>query len=772
MNTVPDELIININTSIPGYEKINYKPSMSIKNINANDRNVLFNPLYKLNSKNIGDVSSNDTKKKFFNINSFNSLLNLADNTRVKSLKDAVVKGYINNNIKVTLDAIFSDKSVIYIGNNPYTITDYQWSLGDWKMDKKVTNEQHFIKQIVKDEIISGDEDVFYGNNYTGRKKVKSNTSNIISSVNNPSANTASGIIIPFASASTNVASGINKASTNVASASTNVASASTNVASASTNVASASTNVASGINKAAPEPINKAIVSRNSTNFIRNFFIDRNFYSLINNVYKACDQDRKDLFNKNLNQMSGLNIPNGEIDMNVNAYNGSVNGLKIIANSGGGDCFFIAVADAINNHNYYNQNDRIESGIYGTGSNLFTQSYLRSLVSRFITNWGELDNFLNDIAPINADNLNDLFINQLNAVKKALRDNGDSDDVSEKNYVKIANDIYRANDNFMIKNISSIPFNVDDYEEPFKVLNKSEINNYILSNNYWANEFAINAMCSELRLNVILIQKFNNNKKDLLRIPFANFGNVYNNWNKYLFLFYSDSHYEAISFDYKGLPSSKVNPTKYIFNRDDRQFDPPIYMLFIILGSYFSTIVNITDKNNFTFQKPIIEAMNNIINNRLTAIPNYNANFYAPFKVYFPDSRIARPLIIGGANPNDLYYSRYNNPNYNNNQGYNNNPNYNNNQGYNNNPRYNNYPSQQKSDYAYYVTIDLELYPGTSIKPEDLKDIGCNKKWNSIRKSFSEFTGKPYKPGSINKTKTVNKKQTIPQNTTRKYKN
>jgi len=700
MNTVPDELIININTSIPGYEKINYNPSMSIKNININDRNVLFNPLYKLNSKYIGDVSTNDIKKKFFNINSFNSLLNLADNTKVKSLKDAVQKGYIDNNIKLTLDAIFTDKSVIYIGNKPYTITDYQWSLGDWKMDKKVTNENHLIKQIVKDEIISGDENVFYGSNYTGTKKVKSN----ISSKN---------------VASTNVASGINKAPTNVAH--TNQAIASTN--SASTN--SASTNVASGMNrKAAPEPINKAIVSENSTRFMKNFFININFYSLINSVYKACDQDRKNLFNRNLNQMSGLNTPNGEADLNVNAYNGSVNGLKVIANSGGGDCFFIAVADAINNHNYYNQLDRIESGIYGTGSNLFTQSYLRSLVSRFITSWSELNNVLNNIAPVNADNLNDLFINQLNGIKQALRDSGGVDDISEKNYVDIANGIYRANDNFLIKNITNIPFDVTDYDKPFKVLNKSEINNYILSNNYWANELAINAMCSELQLNVILIEK-TNNKQPLLRIPFANFGNIYNKWNKYLFLFYSNSHYEAISFDYKGLLSSKVNPTKYIFNRDDRQFDPPIYMLFVILGSYFSTIVNNVDKTNFTFQKPIIEAMNNIINNRLTPLPNYNANFYTPFKLYFPDSRIHRPLIIGGADPNDIYY-----------------------------------PIQQKSDYAYYVKIDLELYPGTTIKPEDLKDIGCNKKWNSIRKSFSEFTGKQYKPGSLYKTKTVNNKE------------
>jgi hypothetical protein len=318
-----------------------------------------------------------------------------------------------------------------------------------------------------------------------------------------------------------------------------------------------------------------------------------------------------------------------------------------------------------------------------------------------------------------------------------------------------------------MIKNVTGISIDIDEYEAPFKVLNKSEINNYILSNNYWANELAINAMCSELHLNVILIEK-TNTKPPLLRIPFANFGNIYNDWNKYLFLFYNNNHYEAISFDYKGLPSSKVNPTKYIFNRDDHNFDSPIYILFVILGSYFSTLVDIKDKNNFTFKKPIMEAMNNIINNRISVMPNYNAIFYAPFKSYFPDSHIYRPPHIGGANPNDLYYQKYNNPRYNN-------PRYRN--SIYNYPSYNysiyNSPSQEKSDYAYYITVDLELYPGTSVSPEDEKDMKCNKKWNAVKKAYSEFTGNSYKLGSLykTKTKTANTKQTRPQNSTRKTK-
>lgn len=38
-----------------------------------------------------------------------------------------------------------------------------------------------------------------------------------------------------------------------------------------------------------------------------------------------------------------------------------------------------------------------------------------------------------------------------------------------------------------------------------------------------------------------------------------------------------------------------------------------------------------------------------------------------------------------------------------------------------------------------------MELYPGTSIKPEQMRNLKCNGKWNAIRKAYAEFIGKPY---------------------------
>jgi hypothetical protein len=67
-------------------------------------------------------------------------------------------------------------------------------------------------------------------------------------------------------------------------------------------------------------------------------------------------------------------------------------------------------------------------------------------------------------------------------------------------------------------------------------------------------------------------------------------------------------------------------------------------------------------------------------------------------------------------------------------------------------NPRYNRNPiknmtgESDSSHIAYYIKIDMELYPGTSLPEDQLKDITCRQRWNTIQKSYSDFTGKKNK--------------------------
>jgi hypothetical protein len=142
MDIVPNQLNITINTSIPGYQKIKYTPSMTIKNISSDDKTVRFDPLMKLNKSLIDKIPEDIRQKQFFNKGLFDSLLNYTNGTRAKNLNQAMQYGYIDNNIKVTLKSIFPDNSIIYIANKPYVIADVQWSNGNWKVDTKQKKQE------------------------------------------------------------------------------------------------------------------------------------------------------------------------------------------------------------------------------------------------------------------------------------------------------------------------------------------------------------------------------------------------------------------------------------------------------------------------------------------------------------------------------------------------------------------------------------------------------------------------------------------------------
>jgi hypothetical protein len=38
-----------------------------------------------------------------------------------------------------------------------------------------------------------------------------------------------------------------------------------------------------------------------------------------------------------------------------------------------------------------------------------------------------------------------------------------------------------------------------------------------------------------------------------------------------------------------------------------------------------------------------------------------------------------------------------------------------------------------------------LELYPGTNVTTEQLSTIKCDSRWESVRKAWADFVGKPY---------------------------
>ena len=140
---IPNQLNITINTSIPGYQKIEYKPFMTIPGINKYDKSILFNPLIKLDKTIVDKVPENLRKQQFFNKGLFDSLLNFTNGIKADGLSQATRNGYVDNNIQVTFNTIFPENSVLYVNNKPYSIADVQWFKGNWKIDKKTKKKKN-----------------------------------------------------------------------------------------------------------------------------------------------------------------------------------------------------------------------------------------------------------------------------------------------------------------------------------------------------------------------------------------------------------------------------------------------------------------------------------------------------------------------------------------------------------------------------------------------------------------------------------------------------
>jgi hypothetical protein len=821
---IPNELNITINTSIPGYQKIRYNPSMTIKEISKDDNTVRFNPLVKLNQKVIDKIPESYRIKEFFNRGLFQSMLNYINTTPVKSLNQATQEGYVDNNIKVTLNTLFPENSVIYIANKPYVIADVQWTKGDWKIDTKKKKEQldsfkitdpYLYQTVVRDEIISGEQqlanlnnDILYGPNYEGPKD------NIGKGVTGPASPLPPGPAGPSPGPTgpppppppgpTGLPPGPPGPPGPI-------------LGPTGTLIIKPPIPPPNPPRPPLPPPSNdylvqpeKFVKSIHSTKLFTDVFrtqlLKQNYslvnpitkiYKLINMIYVNSDIQTKEYINDVIFKTTGSEIRTTD-NLSETAYNKSVKTIQLVQNSAGGNCFFIAVADAINYYNFYNQDSKIIYGIYGTGNNSFTQLVIRNIVFNYINNSPDFDiiDKINNIAPINSENLNEIFQRTLNQFDYHI---------SNDEYVQLAQDIYKDNDNFLVKEISSVPIDINDYYKPFKPIDINELQKYILSSNYWANDTAIKALCFTLQLNIVPISiniiktNTNNKTEDIPKISIPYINDDSYNWDKYLFLYYDNSHYELITFNYSitkfrydknGFQTSyEEENKKVIFNKKIPEDIPPIYIIFTVFGASYMSLEQ-SNRRNFLLFRNILKVIENIVYS-IYETDQYNL-FYHYFTLYFPNNNLPPPQsrlqiedykikqrktktkknfgeskhnlrsktkkIMGGAYNNyrpNQYRTPYQNPRY-----------------YSQPPLVHKMIRKEEkideSQLAYYITIDMELHPGTSLTPEEKKNYKCRQNWNSVRKAYADFTGKPYVIPPVYPTKT--EKNTKPQqNNTRK---
>jgi len=813
----PDQLNIIINTSIPGYQKIEYNPSMTVKD--TEERAVFFNPLIKLNQSIINKIPEEYRIKEFFNKGLFQSMLNYMGSVPVKNLIQATRYGYVDNNIKITLNTIFPVGSVIYIGKKPYAIGDVQWTTGDWKIDIKQKKEEidpskisdpKLYAELVREEIISGEEQlqqlpesIIKGINYTGPPI---NVARGVTSPAPPKPSTSASPLPPKPSTVGPIPSPAGPPPAGPPPAgppSAGPPSAGPPSAGPSAGPLAKGPIIippppagplAKGPIIIPPPPAPKVLkqiindlnpplvssrveeispeeerlyesfkstlkIGKNQTKFFRDYFNNKKYFELIRLVFSKFPDVLKSQIKAFYHIVTNYEPRQVKTISNLSptSYTKLCDQVDILETLPDGDCFFTSLANGINIYNYENQSSKIIYANYGK-TQLFTVAKLRDITLEYFISLGEdrINEYL-QAAQVYADLLNESFENTINDTKATLIREGINTGITPQLYMDTLNNIYKGEINFLVYKPNIPPVIIDEYNRPFRILRNDEIPAYMKSKEYWANTVAIDAICKKLKISVVSIERYTytNMNINLVNAELLNTATSYHDLinsncsKKTIFLYLANNHYDLIRFKYytnieivkskSGIREEKKYKSKYYTIFSDKMLLPPIHILFLIFGSSYLGLARQEARNNFPIYNNIMSIIYQSFTLNLLAI-NFKNNFIR----FFPNSinnitnleanlNIDENRLIGGLNNSSYNYKPY---------------------GYRPSNIIKKPEERGSSKIAYTITIDMELHPGTSLTPQQISESKCNNKYNSIRKAFAEFTGRPYIiPPVYNKT-------------------
>jgi hypothetical protein len=830
MTAVPNELKITINTSIPGFQTIRYKPFMTLPD-DKNDNAVQFNPLVKLKPSIIKSLPENVQKREFFNKGLFQSLINSHGLIRDRSLVEATNNGNVDNNIRVTLDTLFPTNSILYINKQPYVIADVQWTKGDWKIDKKIQQfpelesgritDPYLYRTIVKDEIISGEnelqqlpKEIVYGANYTGPVNVAAGVKpppppapapspapspapapapspgqrQLVVKPYRPVPNypplpplpppppPPSPYIKPYKPTpypqlppstpsypqlppSTPTTKPIKPTPYPQLPAPPTTKPIKPlpypQLPAPSTTKPIKPLPYPQILPPPGSNPFDdddddndddaettydetKLVSSKGSTKLLRDYFKYKdNYYFMVNTIFQNMTEQEKLLINDILKKTSGIDVKTSN-NLSKDAYKNTIDNMRVNTNRGGGDCFFIAVADALNyyNSNTKNKSDRIIYNNYGTPNMNYTQKMLRGLVAGYISSPGKYNELFQFYGYL-VDELNDDFLNAYEELKQNVLGNNN---ITQEQFFNLVNDIYHNNENFLI--MKPTKMTQQTLVQPFSFINnnKSEITTYIQSPDYWANSVSMDAICENLGLNIIIVET----NEEKTKVSYVYNGNKI--WSTYMFLYYKDHHYELISFEYvfktfKKEPKFSIKTerkTYVIFDKmHSNNIYPPFFMIFLIFATYYLTIKDNRNRNQFQLLSQIMQRLyiiyNQIVGNQTIA---NNKRFIRLFDQYFEPNNNNNNIRGGAPFPYQSYkrnnfYQPYRPPFV---------------SSYTKNNSILD-ETNPKSNISYYITIDMELKKGTSLSPNELSNLKCRRQWNSVRKSYADLRGLKYSP-------------------------
>jgi hypothetical protein len=535
---IPNELSIIINTSVPGFQIINYKPIYSFPKIKT-DNKIYFDPLVKLQQKIIDEVPKEIRSEQFCLKGYFQSLLNYHGIRKNMTLQQATEEGFVDDNIETTLENLFPAGGHFYVGGQTYSIVDALWIKGSWKIDKQlidigqlnnIRTQNPLLFNSILTNLINNDDvnqlppSVRYGNNYTGTIQQPSSATNTAPAVQTAQTGQNAQAVQQIQQFQQQLIQQANPTRQNLqigyqppqpiltpqqieqilnsgVSQKMMLDLLSGNVP--ITKLFSGNNNLLQIENDTQLVEENTAVallgrenlrLSQQSTNNIRDYFghyttstprrwiNNENYYFLCNQVFHRLEPNIKNLIQTFYNNTTKTNIVFGANNVSKDAYSDSIRGISVITSSADGNCFFHALTQGINHYNL-TANPRIIYNIYGA-SQQFTQLVLRNIVAEYL---------IRILRTAPQDQIERIYMgpfNSINELNQAFREllgaqlgrpvlDEDLIHMPENEYIALCNAVFQnyfaeTGSTFLVKQVTAKPANAD-LQNPFTIFQANE---------------------------------------------------------------------------------------------------------------------------------------------------------------------------------------------------------------------------------------------------------------------------------------------------------
>ena len=749
--TIPNTITIYVKTNIMGNSFFKLKPSMIVPNNTS--ENILFDPLVKLSQSVVDKQTGENRKLQFLDKSLFKSLIVQSETFQsYRTLQQATKEGIVDNNIKILLNTLLNDGSVIYLKNNPYTSIQYTWKTGNWKIDTKLPStssravSQYPVQSIyyqhsmntsymnaVK-EIQELPQDVKEGANFKPEEyeipKVTATpqeTKPISTSVVPPITPVVTPPVAKPPITEESIIAQINKEETK-----------------------SLNQNIKYDVNHTINTPIMKINTRKtrkvgttssvpgkqNATYLLTTYFKRKKYYLILKNIFSYLQPSEKEFIITTSKPYFPLSSkPTNLYSENMN--NKLANSIHIYQQyklEPQQNNFYNSIAHCMND---YKQKHHQSFELHSWSSNTthpetITPEYIQEECITLILNNESTYTIFIENAKKQATKMNAIFAENISKI-------GTGTTITEERYITEVNNIFFTNNHYLVNKVSKMPNNTDEsFNTPFSSpQTKDELKAYLLSNPQFDDKM-IDVIKQIFNVQVLIIQQVENK---YYNFPIQQLVKYFNTNNKYLFLYLEGEQYFPIYFQsYK----QNVESRDYMFNENDKDVVPPFCLLVFIYGKLGFFNWDDEHKNaNILFKNmlnSIDKSFDSIIQRQFSS-PNPNDElFLQSFSSEFPShyfnnigthvgTSTTKATETGTGSAAELGAGV---------------------QAGGQVTPIRNESIGKPSNIGYYITINMYLYPGKDIPPNKLKDIECQMKKDNVYKSWAELRNLRYSPQPV----------------------